>query len=84
MPGCGGMGFGFDIFPVDPEYRDEHGQLMWCADDQEYVEDDSTLDGDDFLDDLDEQNSESTNGAHHDEEMPFGKPRTDHDDDLPF
>lgn len=27
--GCDGRGFGFDIFPTDPEYRDEHGQAMW-------------------------------------------------------
>jgi hypothetical protein len=32
-PGCDGRGFGFDIFPVDPEYRDENGERMWCADD---------------------------------------------------
>lgn len=32
MPGCGGKGFGFDIFPVDPEYRDEDGHKMWTSD----------------------------------------------------
>lgn len=84
MPGCGGMGFGFDIFPIDSEYRDEHGQLMWCDDDEEYDEDDSARDEDDFLDELDAPESENTNGVHHDEEMPFGKPRPDHDDDIPF
>jgi hypothetical protein len=31
--GCGGIGFGFDIFPIDPEYRDENGELLWCSDD---------------------------------------------------
>ena len=36
MPGCDGIGFGFDIFPVDPEYRDERG---WFADDDESVND---------------------------------------------
>jgi hypothetical protein len=25
IPGCGGLGFGCDILPVDPEYRDERG-----------------------------------------------------------
>ncbi len=35
IPGCDGMGFGFDIFPVDPEYRDEHGELMWVSDDED-------------------------------------------------
>jgi hypothetical protein len=24
-PGCGGIGFGFDILPTDPEYQDDHG-----------------------------------------------------------
>jgi hypothetical protein len=37
MPGCDGIGFGFDIFPVDPEYRDERGG--WFADDDESVND---------------------------------------------
>jgi hypothetical protein len=32
---CGGRGFGFDIFPVDPEYRDEDGNKMWTGDDEE-------------------------------------------------
>lgn len=35
MPGCDGRGFGFDIFPVDPEYRDENGERMWVDDDEE-------------------------------------------------
>ena len=30
-----GRGFGFDIFPVDPDYRDENGEKMWVADDEE-------------------------------------------------
>jgi len=35
VPGCDGAGFGFDIFPTDPEYRDEHGNLMYCEDDKD-------------------------------------------------
>src|SRR5438105_1740937 len=42
-PNCGGCGFGFHIFPCDPEYRDENGELMWC---------DDGFDEDDFDDDL--------------------------------
>jgi hypothetical protein len=59
MPGCGGMGFGFDIFPVDPEYRDENGELMWCSDDEDDEDDefeDELFKDDDFEaldDDLD-------------------------------
>jgi hypothetical protein len=30
-PGCGGMGFGFDIHPADPDYQDERGG--WVHDD---------------------------------------------------
>jgi hypothetical protein len=41
MPGCDGKGFGFDILPVDPEYRDERGG--WFSDD----DDDSEPAGDD-------------------------------------
>ena len=32
---CDGRGFGFDIFPIDPEYRDEEGNKMWIGDDEE-------------------------------------------------
>ena len=32
IPGCDGMGFGFDLLPTDPEYRDEHGG--WVSDDE--------------------------------------------------
>ena len=31
-PGCDGKGFGFDIFPIDPDYRDENGDKMWSDD----------------------------------------------------
>jgi hypothetical protein len=90
MPGCGGMGFGFDIFPVDPDYRDENGELMWCDDDEDYDEDDSTLDPADLFDeleefeDLDKLEFENTNGHHHDEETPFGKRSADGEDEIPY
>lgn len=32
-PGCDGKGFGFDILPTDPEYRDERGG--WVAFDED-------------------------------------------------
>ena len=31
-PGCGALGFGFDILPTDPNYRDENGG--WISDDE--------------------------------------------------
>ena len=33
IPGCDGRGFGFDILPTDPNYRDEHGG--WFTDDDD-------------------------------------------------
>lgn len=33
IEGCDGRGFGFDILPVDPHYRDERGG--WFSDDEE-------------------------------------------------
>jgi hypothetical protein len=59
MEDCDGKGFGFDIFPVDPEYRDENGELMWCSDDEDDEDDefeDELFKDDDFEaldDDLD-------------------------------
>lgn len=36
IPGCDGKGFGFDIYPIDPDYVDEHtGEKMWDYDDDE-------------------------------------------------
>ena len=32
---CDGKGFGFDILPVDPDYRDENGEKMWIDDEEE-------------------------------------------------
>ena len=34
-PGCSGRGFGFDIFPTDPDYIGEDGEPMWQADGDE-------------------------------------------------
>jgi len=36
-PGCEGHGFGFDVLPTDPEYRDENGGWVW--DDEDEIED---------------------------------------------
>ena len=48
--GCGGAGFGFDIFPTDPEYRDENGQPLWGSDDDADTDADTDAEGDDELD----------------------------------
>jgi hypothetical protein len=43
-PGCGGAGFGCDIFPTDPDYQDERrgGWSSGGGDDEDY---DEELDG---------------------------------------
>jgi hypothetical protein len=46
IPGCGGIGFGCDILPVDPTYRDERGGWV-CSDEEEpdETDEDSFADG---------------------------------------
>lgn len=39
IPGCNGMGFGCDILPTDPHYRDERGGWVY-DDDAEWSESD--------------------------------------------
>jgi hypothetical protein len=43
-PGCGGAGFGCDIFPTDPDYKDERGG-GWSSDG----------DDDELFDELDDE-----------------------------
>ena len=51
-PGCDGKGFGFDIFPTDPEYQGDNGG--WFSDDGEEGEfDDGEFDEDFDLDGAD-------------------------------
>lgn len=47
VPGCDGKGFLFDIFPTDPEYRDEDGRLVYTYDDDDEADEefDTDLDG---------------------------------------
>ena len=35
IPNCDGRGFGFDIFPIDPNYRDEDGNKIWVDESEE-------------------------------------------------
>ena len=74
-PGCGGRGFCFDIFPTDPEYRDEDGNLIWSDDDEESDDDSEDEDGGDgYEDDLP---SNGTNGSAH-------PPAADGESDIPY
>ena len=52
-PGCDGRGFGFDIFPTDPEYRGEDGEPMWFVDDGEEEMGADDDDGDMLLEEFD-------------------------------
>jgi len=50
-PGCGGAGFGFDIWPTDPDYVDPRtGEKMCCSfdedDDEAYDEGDEAFTAD--------------------------------------
>lgn len=45
-PGCDGIGFGFDILPTDPNYRDERGGWVW-DDDSDAGEEGADTNGDD-------------------------------------
>jgi hypothetical protein len=81
------MGFGFDIFPVDPEYRDENGELMWCSDDEDEFVDDE--DEDEVLarfDDEDEDDEEEEEDAdwYFDDQAPSRGVLPDREDDIPF
>jgi hypothetical protein len=88
MPGCGGMGFGFDIFPVDPEYRDENGELMWCSDDEEEFEDvdfeDDELGESEFAELEDDDEEEEDWLIDLDSETPSRGSRPDRDEDIPY
>jgi hypothetical protein len=84
MPGCDGKGFGFDIFPVDPEYRDENGELMWCSDDDD---EDELIDeelADDVLAEFDDVDLEDEPEWLSDDEVPFRGTRNDRAEDIPF
>jgi len=82
-PGCGGMGFGFDILPTDPNYRDERGGWVHCDDedcDEDFDEDfdEDALD-DDFTSDGPTDRSKPSGNGH-------GRPKLadDRSDDIPF
>jgi hypothetical protein len=84
-PGCSGRGFGFDILPTDPDYRDENGG--WVSFDDEDDEDEE--DEESWDEDFDESDNapgdlppgegkRNGNGYRSAGEGPIG------DDDIPF
>jgi len=82
-PGCGGMGFGFDILPTDPEYRDENGGWVHFDDeDDENDSDEEEFDGEDlgeeFTSDGPTDRAKPSGNGH-------GRPKlVDDGDDIPF
>jgi hypothetical protein len=58
IEGCDGKGFGFDIFPIDPDYRDENGDKMWSDDDED----------DESFDEKPASNDGGVNGIHPDDD----------------
>jgi hypothetical protein len=54
VEGCGGAGFGFDIFPTDPHYRDERGG--WVMDDENEADWDPDDDSDTELSEFESDN----------------------------
>lgn len=87
MPGCDGVGFCFDIFPVDPEWRDEHGNKVWYDDDEG---EEGEFD-DEVEDEFDEQLADELDAVDDDAGLePFSPERNDRrpapprDEDIPF
>ncbi len=66
MPKCDGRGFGCDIFPCDPEYRDEDGNLMWSDD----GEDDCDYD-EELIDEYTDEAAGDRGSSTGDENIPF-------------
>ena len=86
--GCTGRGFGFDIFPTDPDYRGPDGQPMFDDDELDELDEDDgifaepwddTAALDDLFDDLDSFDIPPIYGG--DDWWPASDPATDPDDD---
>jgi len=81
-PGCDGRGFGFDILPTDPEYRDERGGWVSCGEDEDDedwdAEDEDSVADEDFTPDdslgpgpPNRGNGSGGNGREKDDDIPF-------------
>jgi len=93
MPGCDGAGFGFDIYPTDPDYIDPDGRDLgeWVYDDEE-AEDD--WDGEIEIDEIDSDEADELPMLIDPQEYLTSSERPRHrmdrfmgpcdDDDIPF
>jgi hypothetical protein len=77
-PGCDGIGFCFDIWPTDPDWRDENGEKVVFFDDHE--DDDGEYDEDEFEEPGTEWEPPERKGQNGDEPPDF----TLGEDDIPF
>jgi len=79
-PGCDGKGFCFDIWPTDPEWRDEDGEKVMFFDD-----DDDDEEGED-VEDLESEFPDDTDPAPNAEGERNGNdpPDTLTDEDIPW
>lgn len=80
-PGCDGIGFCIDIWPTDPEWRDEYGQkVIFFDDDDEDEEGDFELD--DAFEDSEtawqEPEEPGSDNGHPPSDEPLGE------EDIPF
>ena len=81
IAGCDGKGFGFDILPIDPNYRDEDGESLWDDDDGDELDE---LD-DDFDDGFEFGDSLEFEPVDRDRISPSSAPRCrSSEDDIPF
>jgi ferredoxin len=77
-PGCDGIGFCFDIWPTDPDWRDENGQKVMFFDDED---DEGEYDEEDAFEDSELPWEEPQRGNHNGDEPPD---QTFGEDDIPF
>ncbi len=85
-PGCSGIGFGFDILPTDPHYRDERGGWV-CDEDDVDGDDDAEFDEEDFGDEDDFGDEADPGGSFGPGRSPNGNGESDTpglDDEIPF
>jgi hypothetical protein len=84
IPGCNGIGFGFDILPIDPHYRDEHGGWSMSDDEDDEFDEFDELD-DDFDDGFEFGDSLEFEPIDRERISPTTAPRVGRsDDDIPF
>lgn len=94
IEGCGGAGFGFDIFPVDPNYIDPDGRDMgeWVeTDDEEIDDDDEDGDAEEDWDEEDDgefewpkEDDDEDEAGESDTLAPGGPPPRIEEDDIPY